>query len=182
MENLPESVSLNCVCLVAQEEAVAAECEQGCAQVSSVRSCLWGGGAWACHPLDLVTNEAVRKLPSVPCVAMLLWWFLLLPSSVFPQGSQGFELLCSFPPFLIYKRPLPTLCFVIDVWIISIGRHMLYYYLECCWSFCDPGLPVLRRCCGFIPVSWKWLSPLSILPFPSLTWLPSDPGPSPLSP
>lgn len=40
MEKLPVSVSLNCVCLVAQEESVAAECEQGCAQVSSVSSCL----------------------------------------------------------------------------------------------------------------------------------------------
>jgi hypothetical protein len=36
MENLPESVSLYCVYLVGQDEAVGAECEQGCAQVSSV--------------------------------------------------------------------------------------------------------------------------------------------------
>ena len=36
MENLPESVSLYCVYLVGQDEAVGAECEQGCAQVGSV--------------------------------------------------------------------------------------------------------------------------------------------------
>ena len=38
MENLPESESLCCVYLLGQDEAVGAECEQGCAQVGSVRS------------------------------------------------------------------------------------------------------------------------------------------------
>lgn len=40
LEKLPESVSLSCVCLVGQGEAVGAECGQGCAQVCSVSSCL----------------------------------------------------------------------------------------------------------------------------------------------
>lgn len=41
MEKLQESVSLYCVYLVGQDEAVGAECEQGCAQVSSVSYYLW---------------------------------------------------------------------------------------------------------------------------------------------
>lgn len=37
MKELPESGSLCCVYLLGQDEAVAAECEQSCAQVGSVR-------------------------------------------------------------------------------------------------------------------------------------------------
>jgi len=49
VENLPESVSLSCVCLVGQGGAVGAECGQGCAQVElSVLSSL-GVTPWRCH-------------------------------------------------------------------------------------------------------------------------------------
>lgn len=36
MENLSGSVSLSCVCLLGELEAMRAECEQDCAQVVSV--------------------------------------------------------------------------------------------------------------------------------------------------
>ena len=37
MKELPESGSLCCVYLLGQDETVVAECEQGCAEVGSVR-------------------------------------------------------------------------------------------------------------------------------------------------
>ena len=60
LENLPESVSLCCVYLVRQDEALGAECEQGCAQGELSLLLPLTGSPSALSPPDYALSTTVK--------------------------------------------------------------------------------------------------------------------------
>lgn len=114
MKKLPESGSLCWVYLLGQDEAVAAECEQGCAQVGSVPFDLWWDHTSTVSPLGSVLSITMRHM-------LRVWshkdtgkaWALPCPLDYNPSGlkirdSTRDPLMCrvynspiSFHPFIL---------------------------------------------------------------------------------
>ena len=100
MENLPESVSLCCVYLLGQDEAVAAECEHGCAQVCSLCCDLWWGHSLIVSPLASALSPTMKHMLRVCDLKdTVKAWALSCPQDYEPprakdQNSSGDPLKC----------------------------------------------------------------------------------------